>query len=344
MKYTEYQSHDFIKEESFVKWVLGQDAHLADFWEKWITEHPEKEQEVEEARQIVLGIQYKKESVQMTDQEYLSLYEDILKNESTAHHPVSGSDRVPYYRLVAAAAILVFTAVVVLYQFYWQDQDKGQASDVKLSTTVKTTKRGEKLTFRLPDGSMVKLNAASSLSYSSDYGSEKRVVELVGEAFFEVTKNPDKPFLVNTNLMTVKALGTSFNVSSYQSADSQAVTLVSGKVAVNKLNDGNSVILNPGEQASTAMNNSGINVAKVNTTHFINWKNDVLVLDSDDFDEIKSRLELWYGVDFTIVGKPARRQYNGTFQRESLENVLQSLAYSAAFQFEIDGKNVIIKF
>ena len=344
MKYIEYNSHDFIKEESFVKWVLEKDPHLADFWEKWRREHPEKEPEIEDARQIVLGSQYNDEPASLTDQEYLELYEDILKEQPVERQHYNSRNQVPFYRLVAAAVILLVIGTVAYYGYLSGGMEDQATGHKNLSYFEKATNRGEKLTFRLPDGSTVKLNAASRVQYDSDFGSTVREVTLVGEAFFEVEEDPSHPFIVKTGRIAVTALGTSFNVNSYHSQQSHSATLVTGKVAVKHISDGDRKILRPGEQAIADEKAQGLAVGQVNIADIIGWKNDVLVLNSFDFAEIKSRLEIWYGVDITLQGKPGKLHYVGNFENESLENVLVTLAYSAGFQYKINKKNVIIKF
>lgn len=125
---------------------------------------------------------------------------------------------------VAVVITLLLVAGWVMYQF----SGKTDASSV---AKVEITPKGKRSKISLPDGSQVWLNADSKLTYTEDFGEKKRELSLTGEAFFDVVKNPDKPFIIHVDKASVRVLGTSFNVKSYSSDASIETSVVSGKVA-----------------------------------------------------------------------------------------------------------------
>ena len=203
---------------------------------------------------------------------------------------------------------------------------------------LKTTQKGEKLTVMLPDGTLVKLNAESSLKYPKAF-TDQREVYLTGEAFFEVARDTTKPFVVATRHLFTTALGTSFNINAY--SDAEEVTLLTGKVRID--DDNRSEILLPGEMV--AYENGAIKKSRNVPLHHVKWKDGILVFHETPLEEGIKELERWYGVKIDIknLSKP-EVNLTGLFDNQNLENVLKSLSYTARFDFSIEGKKVLITF
>lgn len=128
--------------------------------------------------------------------------------------PLQKEQRPLLWLSIAAGFLLILTATAWLWN-NWKQEEREQAQQLSQTKSEVYTKNGSKTRIQLPDGSLVWLNAGSKLNYKYNFGKELREVELIGEAFFDVVKNPKKPFVIHTNTIDVKVLGTAFNVKSY---------------------------------------------------------------------------------------------------------------------------------
>lgn len=201
--------------------------------------------------------------------------------------------------------------------------------------------RGGKYELQLSDGTKVWLNAASSLKYPSTFIGDQRVVELMGEAYFEVQHDSRHPFIVKTETQTVKVLGTSFNINTYRKKE--VTTLVQGKIALHTAK-GDEKILSPGDQAT--INANRLTVGKVNTQDYTAWKDGLIVLNDQDLQEIFHQLERWYDVEF-VNGELAQanhRTLSGEIPRNTnLSAILQALEEQINVKFEIKGRRIMIR-
>ena len=154
--------------------------------------------------------------------------------------------------------------------------------------------RGGEYQIVLGDGTRVYLNAQTELRFPESFASsEQRLVYLSGEAYFEVTKNPSKPFVVQCKDYAVKVLGTSFNVNSYEGDETSKTTLATGKVEIDM--DGKQTILNPGQQA--IIKNGEVNVKEVDVEVYTTWMFDNFRFQSESIQEIMTKLSRWYAID-----------------------------------------------
>ncbi|MBV6643923.1 MAG: DUF4974 domain-containing protein [Cyclobacteriaceae bacterium] len=337
MKYREYETYDFLKDEFFVRWAKNDDPQLSDFWEKWLVEHPGRREIVLEAKRLIRAFEYE-ETVNLTDEDYVKMYEAILKGEKQIKKE-KRTYRLSLYRIAAVIALFLISYVVVI-----QFSNNVPTKPDRIIT--RTTKAGEKLTFQLPDGSIIKLNSATQLSFSKSFDGPVREVFLSGEAFFEVAEDAARPFVVNVDHVLIRALGTSFNIKSYQETRHHAISLVTGSVEVNvpgSLYD--PVVLSPGQQALVAEDHSELSIADIDISSILGWRDGVITFNESDFDQVISDLERWYGVRISVSGQPAARDnFSGSFKNEELNEILEVLAYSSGFSYSIRGKDVTIKF
>ncbi|KAA0992092.1 FecR family protein [Dyadobacter aurulentus] len=181
-------------------------------------------------------------------------------------------------------------------------------SDVQLLTLA--TPNGGQYQLSLPDGSRVWLNAASSITYPSAFTGGKREVTLRGEAYFEVTKDAAKPFIVDTEMQRVKVLGTSFNINAYSNENLSKTTLLTGSVRVNARSDNddlrNEKVLKPGQQSIIGDNGRTVAVLEVDPTTAVAWKNGLFDFHGLNIEEAMKQIERWYDVRVTYKGpKPA---------------------------------------
>jgi ferric-dicitrate binding protein FerR (iron transport regulator) len=215
-----------------------------------------------------------------------------------------------------------------------------------LYNTVSTPNGGQ-YHIQLEDGTKVWLNAASSIHFPVAFSGVERVVELKGEAYFEVAKNAKMPFKVYLNsgktdkLMQIEVLGTHFNVSAYSNEDFKT-TLLEGSVRLTN-NSKKSLILQPGEQS--VLNNFGkMEVKPANLKEAIAWKNRLFIFDHENIEGIMKKLSRWYNIEVEYVGELANKEFVATISRdENLSEVLKLLELTGTVQFEVKGKKVIVR-
>lgn len=171
-------------------------------------------------------------------------------------------------------------------------------SDKLLFNTIKVPRAGE-YSLRLSDGTMVWLNSDTELKYPVQFGDKERRVYLKGEAFFSVSKDKKKAFVVETYGTKVKVLGTRFNVSSYKGKDEIVTTLVEGSVMVKDCNNCAAKI-KPGQQAKSGLNHVDVDVKDVDTDLYTLWMDGIFKYENKAFSEITEQLERWYDVEFVF--------------------------------------------
>ncbi|MEO1011951.1 MAG: FecR domain-containing protein [Bacteroidota bacterium] len=204
------------------------------------------------------------------------------------------------YRLAASLAILIGLSIGGRYLFF--ETGTGEPVD----RTVVTTEWGQKNKLTLPDGTTVRLNSGSTLTFPETFHEfENREVTLSGEGFFEVTHNPNKPFVIRTGNVTTKVLGTSFNVNAYPENEEVSVTVATGKVQVISNRDGatdKEVLVMPNAQALFNKTKGTLDVSQVAIDRYLNWKDGILRFDDVTLAEAVKLLRRWYGVEF-VFGK-----------------------------------------
>jgi hypothetical protein len=204
-----------------------------------------------------------------------------------------------------------------------------------------STPRGGQYKIVLPDGSKVWLNASSSLHFPTAFTGNARDVELIGEGYFEIAENKEKPFHVNVNGMQIEVLGTRFNVNAYANENAIKTSLLSGSV---KIKTGNtSSLLKPGQQGVVKKDADNIEVAKVDVNEAIAWKNGLFQFDNADIKNIMRQISRWYDVEVEYEGKIPDRRFEGKITREAqLSDVLKILELSG-IKFSIQGKEIIVQ-
>lgn len=204
-----------------------------------------------------------------------------------------------------------------------------------------STSNGETYQVRLPDGSAVWLNAASSLTYSAKLiQNGKRSVTLSGEAYFQVAKDKSHPFVVSTAGQQVEVLGTHFNVNAYADEPIKATTLVEGSVRVSSGSD--QQLLKPGFQARN--NGNGIKISKANLEGVTDWKDGEFNLNETDFRVAMRKIARWYDVEVIYEKSvPLDIEAWGWISRDSkLSSVLKLIENSGLVKFRIEGKKVYV--
>jgi ferric-dicitrate binding protein FerR (iron transport regulator) len=198
----------------------------------------------------------------------------------------------------------------------------------------------------LADSTLVYLNAGSEIRYSPETKQNRREVFLNGEAWFDVTKNNKKPFVVHTSGYDVQVTGTRFNVKSYSTENEITTTLEEGQVQITSSGNfrlAKTVVLQPGEQVSLNKNLNTLSRKRVDTQLFTSWKDNKLIFLNMNFGELIILLERKYGVDIDVDDAGILKyHYTGTIKNESILEILEIIKHTLPIEFRIEGQKVII--
>lgn len=243
-------------------------------------------------------------------------------------------------RILQWAAILL---VGLILGFYINPTDKKIAPIYYTSVAPK----GSISEMLLPDGSHIFLNSGSTIKYSVDGDQGMREVFLNGEAWFQVAKMKEKPFLVHTSSYDVKVTGTTFNIKAYNEDNEVITTLEEGSVQVKspeKKQVFDEKILYPGEQLVYNKELRNIRVREVKTTMYTSWKENKLVFVNMSLKDLKILLERKYGVEIKIADQSILDyHYDGVIKNETILEVLNILKHTLPIDYKIVGQNVIIQ-
>lgn len=204
--------------------------------------------------------------------------------------------------------------------------------------------KGKTYDLLLADGTHVWLNAETVLTYPTNFNGDQRKVKLKGEAFFDVAKDAQKPFIVELENMDIKVLGTSFNISNYEEDKTECVTLVSGSVEVNVAQKGTYQIT-PSEQLSLSEFHQTVNIEKVDTELFTSWKDNKYIFKNARLDDILKKLHRWY--DFSVAYEDAlmgEKRFSIIIDREDdLSKVLEIISYTSNIKLEYKDKRINVR-
>lgn len=256
---------------------------------------------------------------------------------------------------VAASIIIIITAGFFLLPPATHTQDASQA--VAIDSII--TPNGNRSQLLLPDGSRVWLNSGSTLRYHA-FSGKTREVELIGEAYFDVVKMPEKPFIVHAEGVNIKVLGTAFNVRCYPEDKEIEATLLHGAISVTHKNDPEEkpILLKPNQKLSiskmfTGSSNSNFvipyNVDELDTTiqpaQLIEtaWVYNRLEFNNTDFRTLAAKMERWYNVKIVFADKDVQQlRFVGSFEKETVREALSALQLVANFSYDIKNKEINI--
>ena len=250
-------------------------------------------------------------------------------------------NRIDFYRralrISAAAIILLLCGISSLF-FLWQSERMASEVVEEYKEYVVEVPDGAKSKITFPDGSVVWLNAGSKVKYDSNFAKASRHVELTGEGYFEVNKNKELPFVVNTGNLTVKVLGTKFNLKSYEEDSEVKVTLKEGAVKVGDfLADAAPIVLQPNQRFTLKKEDLTVSVDSVDASHIDNWRNGAMVFDKVSLEEITKELKRLYDIPVRIENERLKKiVYYSDFQENvTIEKVLEILSSGNKFRYEV---------
>lgn len=211
-----------------------------------------------------------------------------------------------------------------------------------MSDMIVSVEKGQKANITLPDGSKVWVNSDSRLSYGSLFNFRERILHLEGEAYFEVAPDKDRPFIVEAGNISIKALGTSFNVKSYRNEKSISAVLMTGKVEVQSKFA--KKILYPNEQIIADKHTGKMQKNKVEEAAvFSNWRYNILRFNAETFENIAFALERYYNTPIVFKSDKLKKyRFTGTLGNTSLESILEVLALTSPLSYEVKDGQILL--
>ena len=381
MNYQDYEVEDFLLDQSFRNYCLGTNQEDRAFWEEWIVLHPEKYGVILQAKQLY-ELLNGNNTVQNYRDDVKTFRVRLEKHLAAGLAPVGPAPvesatgpagvppaplstfRVPkkWYWLAAAAVLIPLFFFITRKIFSSRPEGKSSGEYARISSA------GERKSFQLPDGTKVMLNAGSIIHIFQDFNKQSREITLEGEAFFDVTKDALKPFVIHTSSMDVKVLGTTFNVKAYPEDKMTEAALLNGSVEIRVKKDNSRILLHPSEKILIPNNTgssapgtspekdlpeSGKNysVGKLianpadSSIAEVSWTENKLAFTDNNFEEIAKGLERWYNVSIQFEDPTLKQfRFTATFDKKTIEQVLNALAASRPFEYQLEpGNKIVIK-
>ncbi len=239
-------------------------------------------------------------------------------------------------------AAIILLCLTVGFGTYFYTNKNSDVQPVAAKEYTVTAEKGQRASVTLPDGTRVWLNSHTTISYSNEYGIKDRIVFLTGEAYFEVSKNPDQRFIVKANEMEVEALGTSFNVKAYKEDNNITTTLFSGKVRATA--GDKTTILAPEQFALYDRDNNRLltNYAQ-NIEYASMWRNNELAFESITLGDIAVLLNRIYNVQVEFTSERIRNyRFSGVIKNNSLDNVIEIISLTAPIEYSSSGNMIVL--
>lgn len=248
-------------------------------------------------------------------------------------HMVYGASSFAALALLATVSVLSFRA--------GRSDIESKMADIKVEAPS-----GSRTKMTLPDGTVVWLNAGSTLTYSQEFGVTGRAVSLNGEGYFEVAKKEDLPFKVSTDNVQVRVLGTKFNIRDYPTDPEAVVSLEEGWVAMSSpVNPSEEKHLKPNQRGAVDKESGRIIVESCETSDYLQWINGRLIFDGEPLPIIIKDIERCYNVHITLSNeKLAGLRFYGDFlrQEQTLVEVMDALSTTGKFKYQMNGRDIII--
>jgi transmembrane sensor len=227
-------------------------------------------------------------------------------------------------------------------QIAYTSADAGQKSTSSANQlNTLTIPKGGQYQLTLPDGTIVYLNSASSLTYPAKFAGSERKVTLSGEAYFEVAKNPKMPFIVNVNnKQQIQVLGTHFNIEAYNDEPVINTTLVEGSVKI--LYKNKQTLLKPGQ---VAINNMGadLDVKPADIDEAMAWKNGLFIFNNENITTVMKKISRWYDVEVVFKGNMENVNFLGNYSRtKSLASLLKNIQLMEDVNISIEGRRITV--
>ena len=268
----------------------------------------------------------------------IKIKEQVRHNLALNALPAYARKSSGWWKIAAAIAIPVLFCLSA-YLYFSSEYDKADG------TFLVFTENGQKTQLVLPDGSQVYLNSGSKLSYNAGFNKSNRILQLEGEAFFDVAPDKDNAFTVQTNNLDIVVHGTAFNVSSYKDESDMSVALVRGKVSLANHSDGQVLtVMEPNQLVHVNKADLSWSAEACDAEMESLWTKNILKFENAPADEVFKKLERWYGVEIHVENLKTETYYGFTLKTESLREMLEIIDKVSPIAYHIDGKEVNIRY
>lgn len=265
-------------------------------------------------------------------------YEINLKQRNDKDNKAISLSKVTKWLSRAAAILFIPLLGVVFYMLSNSNFQMNKYTDLAVDSLEIIAPIGSRTVVQLSDGTEVNLNYGSKIKYPGNFGNT-REVRLSGEGYFDVAHNPDKPFIVKTGKLNVKALGTKFNVRAYSGDDIIETTLVDGKVVIEKTthDEKNQSVgtMVPGQHVVYDLNSERVTSTKGSIDKYIAWKEGRLVFDNEPITEIAEKLGRMFNVEFEIADDVKDFSYTVTFFNDPLDLILDLMRETGPITYNV---------
>lgn len=350
-----FNAEEFAADESFINYYLKKDEKAVAYWTNWISRHPEKLDEVLTAERL-LAITHLRPTVQEQEIAF-SRFDDFLAavadDERYVYHaeqrdhdneldtyPDDVNEQLSTTRsfnwafAAVAASIALMLTIGGLY-FY-----KQPARIIKTEYLSIRNDDGKIKVITLADGTIVSLNANSTLSYPKHFEKDHRDVSLSGEAFFEVAKDKSRPFTVMANGTKTTVLGTKFNINAY-TTQKTAVALVEGSVAFEAGIKSEKILLKPSEMVTYTKSSNHVQLTAFNTVQITAWKSGIIVFRHASFADISSKFKNTYGIELKDNTRSQDWNYSGQFNKTDYLTIIKSICFAKNLEYKQTNHTII---
>jgi ferric-dicitrate binding protein FerR (iron transport regulator) len=370
-KYKNYSAEDFVWDEQFRNWVLSPDSNSTSFWNNWLQQHPEKESIVQQATEVIKSLTVTMDKLsEQKKKEIIARTLERLESDATpfavlSTKPVLKMRYMRYSFAIAASALVAVACIWLIVNKTSTNKNTDYAynklvkqSSIALAETVNTS--ATPLLVVLSDSSKVTLDRGARISYAPSFSNtEKREVYLSGNAFFQITKNPMKPFMVHANGIITKVLGTSFKVQTDLASNGVTVEVVTGRVEVykqpvsaaakteNSKDDG--VILTPNQKVVYSGGKNVFETSLVEEPVPIEKENKKIAKEDFVFEDAPLRtviqaIEKIYGIKVEVENEAILNcPFTGDISEQNLHRKFDAICQTTKTTYEVKETTVFIR-
>jgi len=340
---------EMILNESFREFVEGTNPESTKKWEEWISVHPDRKEEFENAVNVLKTLlNTRKAHVTVNKNDSLLDLMKVINKEQPEEAWTIRSLNSIWFKIAAVGLLVIGLSLL------WKVSRVYNVKNEELAYNEIIVPLGEKAQIILSDGSHVWINSASKLRYPVQFGEISRDVTLEGEAFFDVVKKHGKTFVVNTRDVKVNVLGTAFNVKCYPGDKKTQTIVVRGEVKVEEVNGNQkAIIIKPNEMATLheqtttsrqASQAPQFTVNKVDPENLVSWKDQLLVFAGETFEDLAVKMERWFNVKIKIDNDELKSErFNGKFvHNETVYQVLEAIKITTPINYKVEKDTIII--
>ena len=342
MEEKQFTAEELAANESFIAYYLKSDIESVSYWQHWISLHPDQIDEVQNAEQLLDLLHFRLPQHEL-DNERARLTDFISSHTrlpAQTPNPLPQSNFKLYNYIKIAAVLAVLTA----FGFYFFPSLRTKDNEkTAITWSAFTSPARQRTTIRLSDGTVVTLNAGSTLCYPKTFSTGERLVKLTGEAFFEVSHDAAHPFVVNTGKVNTRVLGTAFNVSGDPAENNISVALIRGSVKIEITDQSKrSMLLKPGERLQYNRLSGQMQKGTFDEATEAGWKNGLIVFKAADFNSIAGTFHRNYGYTLINYSSSKKLNYTGRFANQTPVQIIKAICFSLDINYKIQNDTIIL--